>query len=181
MFTTICLSIQTVRRYVLTFIISDWVDVDHDNKLEFDIMTYPLQIETKSSLGSDDKVSVRFWGEGSVIGDLTITFGAEPTYSISPCTAIQMKFSSLPEDDIKFWTIKKKDNSLTLECNDVLVLEYVFESSEEAQCSVSWSQDVDSIMFLSVDTASVRFRGVGTGTLFKMFLVVFPLISKDDL
>ena len=107
---------------------------------------------------------MRFWSQGDVVGDLTITFGSEPTYSISPCTTAEVKFSSLPEDDTKLWTIKKHENSLTIECNDVLVLQYVFDSSDDAQCSTNWNQDIDFIMFPSVDSATVKFRAVGTGS-----------------
>jgi hypothetical protein len=137
--------------------------VDYNSKVQFDLKTHPLQIQTKSRLGSDDRIAVRFRGEDSVIGSLTINFGREPTYMISRCTETEKKFLSLPNSNTKLWTIRKSDNFLTVECNDELVLEYEFDSSNSDQCSTSWSRDVESIIFLSLDTASVKFRAVGTG------------------
>ena len=148
---------------IIIKILPEWGSVERDSRLEFDLGTYPLQIETESLLGSGEKIVLRFWGEGNTIGDITIEFGVEVTYSISSCTSTQMKFNSLPEDDNKVWTIRKTENSLTIECNDALVLEYLFASSENSQCNSNWSQDIDTIMFQSLDTASVRYRAVGTG------------------
>lgn len=124
---------------------------------------FPLQIETRSPHGSNDQIAVRFWSEGNTLGDFLITFQDEPTVSIPMCTDRPIKFTSLTEAVNKLWTIRKTDQALIVECNDALVLEYEFDSSDNDLCTLNWSEDIDHIMFLTEDTASKMFRGVGTG------------------
>ena len=86
-------------------------------------------------------------------------FFATPQYYIVSCTSDYTDIPvDLPAAQDKIWTITKSATALTIECNDVVVVNYLYSDSSDDDCVTKLSQDVEKIWFHSTDTASDEYR-----------------------
>ena len=92
-----------------------------------------------------------------LIGGVTVRFTSPMKYSIGQCTDTD-KLPDLPVqpgDEVdKIWKITKNTNALSIECNEVEVLNYTFSDSSDTDCVTKWGGDVMKIKFTEHDTAS---------------------------
>ena len=93
-----------------------------------------------------------------------ISFGNNIKYWINSCMYEnqQKQFNNLPSENKKIWKIAKTSNTLSVWCNDVLVLDkYNFQDSGRQNCIDNWRGDkVDGIIFNDEDTASEKYSPV---------------------
>ena len=139
---------------------------------EVDLETIPLEIKTDSTIGSGDKVDVRFYTSGGeTVGPVRIHFSSTPEYFIIYCTNPWTNFPvSLPTDVEKVWRITLNRNSgirLLIHCNNVEVLNFPMSDStcSNSDWSTYWSRTVGNFLFWSPssDTASDCYRAGQSG------------------
>ena len=148
----------------------NWIAV----KPAIDLETTPLEINTNSTIGSADKISVIFFNSrGDLAGGVWISFYSvsTPFYFLPLCSSYASFPSTLPTAVDKVWRIslnKTSDITLQIHCNDVEVLDFLLSDDT---CSYSstlnsdwdswryyWSKDVEWIRFPEEDTASDYYR-----------------------
>ena len=135
--------------------------------IDYDLETYPLQIKTDSVVGSNVQIAVLLYTvDNTYISTIQLYFSNTIEYHISDCSS-WTTLTNVPEEQNKVWTLTKTTTSLTIHCNDVEVLNYVFSVSSDSDCVSKYSQDVEKIWFHSSDTASDWYRKKPTG----MFII----------
>ena len=75
-------------------------------------------------------------------------------YQISSCYSEWQDLNNLPEAVYKEWTISKTQETLTVLCNGVEVINLVYAEVTVEPCSATWSKNVTKIQFTDSDTAS---------------------------
>ena len=128
--------------------------------IEYDLEEHPLQIKTDSVVGSNEKVGVRLYtSEEAYISRILLRFDATPKLYINRCTSGSITFPvDLPTGQNKIWTITKTTTALKIECNDVVVLDYLYTEFINSDCVAKFSKDVEKIWFTSSDDASDEYR-----------------------
>ena len=135
--------------------------------INFDLENSPLQIETDSKVGSDEKVYVSFYSGSSSAGGVVLSFSSPPQYQLIECNSSPLNFpTDLPSETDKIWTITKDSRvsdeiRVVIHCNDKEVLSVVLSDTTcgDSRWSENWSKDVDNIHFdPSSDTASDYYR-----------------------
>ena len=133
-------------------------------KTEFDFSQTTLQIKTSSSIGSDEKIAVRFFETGgNQAGGLVVVFGEKLKYKIIDCHdgTGHRYFSSNKNfgGAQKVWTIHRAVGHLKLECNGVIVFDKEMSELEcESVDREKWDMEVTKISFLEYDSASLLYR-----------------------
>ena len=145
-------------------IITGWIAVQRDVRIDFNLEEYSLNITTDSTLGSNDEVHVWFYtSQGfSVAGGLSLYFYSTPKYWISFCSLVPTNFpTNLPSDNNKVWKVILTRTSgirLVVHCNEEEVLNTMISDStcdnSYLNWSSSWSREVAEIEFRSSDTGS---------------------------
>jgi len=141
-----------------------WNDVVRGapGRMEHNLETTPLEVETKSECSSEDIVILHFQNpdfDDMNIGGLEIVFSNPPTYRVAGCSWDFKELPLLPEETTKIWTISLGvgGKSMTVACNGETVID---EDTTDCPESV-WGDKYTSDMLLEfnlVDTASTRFR-----------------------
>ena len=134
--------------------------------INFDLENSPLQIETDSAVGSNEKVFVTFYSGSSSAGGVVLSFSSPPQYQLIECNSSPINFpTDLPSETDKVWTITKDSRvsdeiRVVIYCNDKEVLNVVLsDTCSDSRWSENWSKDVDKIHFdPSSDTASDFYR-----------------------
>ena len=110
--------------------------------------------------GRDEKVYIDLVTEqGENIGQIHYRL-KNKDYVIKPCTLDwpnMLPMSNVPTDREKTWKITKSSISITITCNDVEVVNLVFDSVEKKQfpeCVNKLAQKVMKITFTIHDTAT---------------------------
>ncbi|KAL5255495.1 hypothetical protein ACHWQZ_G010913 [Mnemiopsis leidyi] len=158
----------------------DWIAVERDVKINYDLENSPLQIKTDSVEGSDEKVRVYFFNvQDYDAGGVNLIFSSPPQYRLRDCstTSSYTNFpTDIPTETNKVWTLTLSRVSgeirVVITCNTVEVLNAVLSSTT---CSVSdwstyWSRDVEMIRFSS--DASVYYRAGITSQLHAHWIAV---------
>ena len=132
--------------------------------IDFNLEEYSLNIKTHSTIGSDDKVSVKFYtSQGVQVGGLSLLFTSTPQYNIGRCITVSTDFlTSLPTDNDKVWRVtltRISGISLVVHCNEEEVLNYLLSDltcidTDNSDWRSSWSREVAKIEFRSWETAS---------------------------
>ena len=128
-------------------------------KIPYDLEEHPLQIRTDSVLGSDEEVRVNFYTSGE---DYTTTIGlrfsSPPQYFIQYCTSGFTNLpTTLPEEQEKIWTITKGLAAITINCNEVEVLNLLY--TDYGGCVGKMEMDVEQMKFTTSDNdASDAYR-----------------------
>ena len=142
-------------------IITGWIAVQRDVKIDFNLEEYSLNIKTDSTIGSDDKVVVQLYpSQGGHTGGLVLYFYSTPVYKIGACSKNWTNFpTNLPPDNDKVWRVTLTRTSvirLVVHCNEVEVLNILISGSTcgDSRWSTNWSREVAQIKFHSSDTAS---------------------------
>ena len=137
--------------------------------------TFPLEIKTRSSLGSDEVVSVGFFQStqwSGKMGGLNLHFTFPPQYQLWYCTNSKIDFlTDLPTEKEKVWKISLTRTSgirLVIHCNNKEVLNFVFSDSTcsyvnnfNLRWNAYWTRDVRYISFDTYDSASNYYSGRG--------------------
>ena len=126
-------------------------------KIRWNLEGTPLQIKTDSALGSGEEIRVLQYGkDGRWIGWMGLRFSSQIQYRIYYCNSFR-DLTWQPSAEVeKIWTITKTETALTITCNGVEVLNYLFAESLENSCVTTWGDDVvENIEFdNNEDTAS---------------------------
>ena len=151
----------------------DWTAVQRS--INTDLETTPLEIKTDSTLGSEDRVDVRFFTtQREIAGVVFIDFSSTPQYWLYYCTSSPTNFpSNLPSEVDKIWSIKLDKTAgirVKIHCNGVEVVNILISDNT---CDTSywrnwrkyWSRDVEYINFSVYDTASDYCRAGKQGML----------------
>ena len=107
------------------------MDVSRGKPLDYDFESYPIQLKTNSTTGSQKKLSFSMLtSDGQEIGgsDFAIQFGPSFVwYWKHCCNAIFLQFDgTIPAEVEKIWQFTKTATALQVKCNDVIVLDLVF-------------------------------------------------------
>ena len=151
-------------KYVFTIIIlclSDWTAPEHDVLIPWDLEGTPLHIKTDSTLGSDELVTVMLYDkESNWFSTVDVKFSSSMQYRIFTCMATYIDLPVQPPVEVeKTWKITKTETALTITCNDVEVLNYLFADSSNSNCVPKLGGDVvEQIQFSKWDTASDFYR-----------------------
>ena len=132
---------------------SDWIAV----KIPWDLEATPLLIKSDSTLGSDEWINVYVYDkDGNLKGGAGVRFTSPMKYGIGQCTPDWVELPVQPTVEVDMiWTYTKTETALTITCNGVEVLNYLFADSSESTCVPKWGGDVvEEIMFNNEDTAS---------------------------
>eukprot|EP00116_Pleurobrachia_bachei_P010572 sb/3470834/ len=81
----------------------DWIAVKTDSTIPCDLENTPLEIKTKSALGGEDQIWIKFvQGEGSQ-GSIEITFSSPMKYRIGGCMSTDgdQEFPTIPTEEKK--------------------------------------------------------------------------------
>ena len=144
-----------------------WTAVTREVNINYDLENSPLQIRTKSEIGSNEKVRVFFYNaQDEPAGGVILIFSSPPQYKLGWCSTSYNFPTTLPSGTDKVWTITLTRSSgvtpsVVIHCNNKEVLNVVLSDSE---CySISnwrdyWSRNVEKIKFDSYDTASDYYR-----------------------
>ena len=137
--------------------------------IQADMETSALEIKTDSLIGSEEKVSTRFYTDrGYMAGGFVLYFTSPPQYKIRSCTQETDFSTKLPTDTNKVWRIKltrTTDITLVIHCNEVKVLNILFVSTcTDNGWDNVWYSDVSQIRFDDEDTASDDHRLRGRGS-----------------
>jgi len=175
---------NTMRVSVVLILISacaisaDWITVNRDTYITYDLETTPLQIKTDTVAGTKEMVRVIFYtaNERLVSGGIDFFFDDPPTYFIRSCSSNWTPFSEdLPAEETKVWTITETLTTVKIACNEVELVTYTFSDSN-SDCVTQWSKDTGTMQFvLSVDTASDEFRAKPGIYTMIIILIVFCL------
>ena len=125
-----------------------WKAVERNVILEHDLENIPLRIRTNTDLDYiQEKIWVKLFDSTDVeIGEIIIYVRQDPLFQIRGCMMSykDIAFSLLSEIN-KEWTILKQPGpTLTVQCNDEIILEFLMSSST---CDVygwksNWSKEV---------------------------------------
>ena len=138
-------------------------------KIDFDLQSTPLQIVTDSVLGSGERIRVEFHPQTEGLAhEVGILFTDPPQYYISRCGLGWVTFSLPDTQVLRTWTITKTNNeALSIACDGVEIVSYLFSSSSDAQCVTRWTTYVVDLKFKAdgsgTDTASDEYRAKPTG------------------
>ena len=142
-------------------IITGWIAVQRDVKIDFNLEEHSLAIKSDSTMGSNDIVDVEFYtSQGDEVGALALYFSSTPVYYIWPCSSDWTNFpTNLPPGKDKVWRVTSTRTSgirLVIHCNEVEVLNILMSDStcSDSDWSTYWSREVAKIEFSSYDTAS---------------------------
>ena len=149
--------------------ISDWITVERNVTIPWDLEATPLQIKTNTALDTREEIVFGMYGK-EISNRLTrvyvlLTATAKGKFKIGGCTG--NNFIDLPvqppKEVDKIWTFTKTETSLSITCNDVEVVDYVFADSPKSNCVPHLGGDVEQIIFESFnadnyDTASDFYR-----------------------
>ena len=139
---------------------SGWTPKTGTSWISYNIQEVPLQIYTDSTQGSGDVMWVRFKDQNNELG-ISVEFQDPPRYDIGYCTPAENPLTcTLPEGDVKIWTITKYSTKVILHCNGVEIFNYKFSESTRAECQGIWSPEKTDFQFGTTDTASDFYRVV---------------------
>ena len=145
----------------------DWTAVQRRVYIPLDLETTPLEIRTDSTLGSKDRVVVRFvTTQRKFAGGVEISFSSTPQYYLWDCTTSSTNFpSNLPSEVDKVWRITLDKTAVIrvlLHCNGVEVLNILMSDNtcDRSDWSYYWSKEVEKIY---TDTVSDYYRAGETG------------------
>ena len=82
-------------------------------------------------------------------------------YRCTPGSPNYYNMSNVPTDINKTWTITKTSTTLIIKCNDVEIVNFVFDSANQdyfPECVKYLSQSIQKIKLHSVDTATDYYR-----------------------
>ena len=138
----------------------DWTAVGDvgNRRIDFDIETSPLQIQTDSRVGSKEILWVRFVRVDSNDHEGTgvnIKFTDPPTYSIGSCDITNVSFSMPEGSKPRIWTFKKQNKRLKLLCDGETIFDFDFTKSSE-KCMKLWSLNFEYVKFPEGDENIVR-------------------------
>ena len=149
---------------------SDWTAAGTRGTFkEFDLESYPLQIQTNSVIGSGDLLYVGFYQVNSIVYEagLAVWFEKQPKYLIT-CGS-ESSFTMPGGDMNRVWTFRKQDGRLQLQCDGAQIFDFNFAESPSEECR-KWSLDFARIQFMKTsmytDTSSDYFRKFAKGTKF---------------
>ena len=155
---------------------SDWKAVGaRNNRILFDLESTPLQIQTNSTIGSDEIVRVKFNRRDLAGPAIQIKFQDPLIYTIGRCegSVKNIPFSPPSVDTHRVWTFSKQNNRVRLLCNGVQIYDFNFSESSLEECWSQWSADFVYIKFMHVDgepndsdTASDFYRELPNSKLF---------------
>ncbi|XP_063678147.1 SCO-spondin-like [Bolinopsis microptera] len=144
-----------------------WMPVirGYDNPVSINMPGEPLYIRTNSKENSKERVWIDFGGSGPYGRWFEINFGnnygSVTNYFLTNCDNSQTyphvtrrQFINLPSNDNKYWMITKELDRLTVHCNGIEVLEYMFATAEESVCAEIYGVQDTTIVFSTRDTAS---------------------------
>ena len=135
--------------------------------IDFNLEQYSLEIMTDSTLGSDDKVYVRFYtAQGDHVAALLLYFYSTPKYIIGKCSSnlANSNFpTNLPSANDKVWRVTLTRTSgirLVIHCNEGEVLNTLMSDSTcvDSSWSTTWSKEIAKIKFSRTDTASEYYQ-----------------------
>ena len=146
-----------------------WKEVKRGELIDHNLEKFPLQIKTRSAVGSQEQLAVWFENANEgFAGGLFVYFTSPLSYLIDSCTESDISDTSFPSDiptDIdKIWTLTlirtSETQNLVITCNNKEVLNF---SISETTCTdawwpVAWTQEVKKIKFLKEDNASDFYR-----------------------
>ena len=61
------------------------------------------------------------------------------------------------------WTFTKTESSLTIYCNDLVVLNMVFTDVTSDHCLKTWTKDVEQLQFYTLDSEVDYYRQMPQG------------------
>ena len=132
-----------------------WSPVVRDTyKIPFDLESTLLQIKTNSTAGSAKLIWLETYNQLGNIGNIGVYFNPPIKYYIGYCINMTDLPVQPPNEVDKIWTIRKTATALSIECNEVEVLNYQFSDSSDTDCVTKWGVDVMKIKFTEHDTAS---------------------------
>ena len=135
--------------------------------IPWDLEATPIQIKTDSTAGSNEEILVAMFDKDSnQIGRTGVRFSSSKKYeySIQYCTGGRKKLPVLPPTEVdKIWTITKTETGITITCNGVEVVNYLFADSSNSNCVPNWGGDVVEQISFSEDTASDFYKSAGKG------------------
>ena len=123
-----------------------WLKPLGDTHYDIDLTQGPLQIATNTPSGTKRYIQVEFWTETEVIGALHVRFEHQPWYEISHCRS-PITIKNLPESPSKVWTIVLTQESFTVYCNNIQVINIVFTDKEDDICKEKWRSKITQIRF----------------------------------
>ena len=131
-----------------------WTKYDFFQKNLFipvSLETSYLHLKTSSSLGSGHKLEVQFFDEDQeFVSGITILFVSKTgKFQLDKCMKRSRPFDmSIPVEDNRLWSIKKRGYRIILSCNGLRVLD-VTASSETCNNAeyISWEQNVVEMKF----------------------------------
>ena len=130
---------------------SDWSPVTRNSYFDYYFDNLPLRILTKNPNRVYQKRMIHLQFEQ--IGTIEIDMLYQ-RYQISSCYSEWQDLNNLPEAVYKEWTISKTQETLTVLCNGVEVINLVYAEVTVEPCSATWSKNVTKIQFTDSDTAS---------------------------
>ena len=130
-----------------------------DDYWQYDLENNPIQLRTKSVVGSGDNLEIFFENdEEEDAGDIYIYLDTPPTYELYGCTYESLKFpTELPDEVDKVWTfaLSRDDGErrVVIHCNDREVLDMVISG---VTCDLDdwrdyWDLDVTRVFIVGGD------------------------------
>ncbi|KAL5266462.1 hypothetical protein ACHWQZ_G003752 [Mnemiopsis leidyi] len=143
---------------------SEWLAVEIEKEIDFDIEITPLEIRTDSPLGSGEKLAVIYINQqGDQAGGLNLTFNSKLEVSVSKCnqnvTLQDEPLTDMPGTLEKWWRLTVSSEGATetrlqLHCNEMEVMRVVLS---DVKCT-GYEGEAGKIVFLGSDTASDFYR-----------------------
>ena len=123
-----------------------------------DVQETALQIRTYSTVGSGERMWVRFADENGKGYGIDIRFNDPPTYDVGYCQEKDKHFT-IPTGSQQVWTVRKSTKKVNLLCNDVEIFDYEFsKSTRVGTCVQYWSTCAIKFQFDKEDTAGKEYR-----------------------
>jgi hypothetical protein len=134
--------------------------------ISYDLESTPLERRTASTIGSGDRVGVRFYSSPiDSAGGFDIRFTSPPQYRLSWCITPWTNFPvNLPTATDKVWRITKTRTSgitVVINCNEVEVLNILMSTCSNREWRMIWSREVANMKFTSNGTVSDYYRPAG--------------------
>ena len=142
----------------------DWLPIEFDTLVSYDLFVHPLQFTTDAVLGSGGRINLEFYDEGKLpAGQITIGFHNESIDFLFGQCNVEEHFQTLPmidpwENPDKSWTIYKAEGFLFVECNGEFLLGYEIELECESEEKWNWDRNVRYIQFESTGRAPTAYR-----------------------
>eukprot|EP00116_Pleurobrachia_bachei_P010578 sb/3470840/ len=152
---------RLISSWTNNYVFSEWIPVTKKIWVDWDIESRPVQFQTDQQEGSGSQIYLQFMREDSAHTTFVIGLQSPTTTYIGYCKdSSTLGYTNSSADGYDVWTLEKSNTSLTISCNGMELVDYVFSDADTPESCVNyWSGDVfTQFKVVKADTAVLAYR-----------------------